>query len=91
MTATLITCTDCSAPLQHSIDRVIQVCEPCRAKWFALAVIGTPSREADDFEDMDDPCLTSAPLPASSWWEMSDGERETATKRQQAGMAGDVS
>lgn len=53
------------------------------------------ARERDDFEDLDDishdagcTCLTCDPLPPSSWWEMSEADRDRATKRQQTGMAG---
>lgn len=43
-TATLITCTDCGAGLRRDADRIFQLCNGCMSRWFALAVVGTPSR-----------------------------------------------
>jgi hypothetical protein len=43
ITQPAITCTDCRAPLRDTVAMLFGVCEPCRARWAALAVIGTPS------------------------------------------------
>jgi hypothetical protein len=44
VSATVTRCTDCSAPLRDTVALLFGVCDPCRARWTALAVIGTPSR-----------------------------------------------
>jgi hypothetical protein len=45
ITQPAITCTDCRAPLRDTVSLLFGVCSPCRDKWSALAVIGTPSRD----------------------------------------------